>query len=386
MKRRPRIIYTAQQRALMWEQYQKGSSLNDIARLFERHHSSVSRIIGEHGGIRPTDKKRAKNHLTLDEREEISRGISASLSMRAIASKLNRPPSTISREINRNDGYDKYRAVHADKAAWNRAERPKVCKLASSKKLALLVARKLRCAWSPQQIAGWLQRTYPNNEDFKVSHETIYKTLYIQARGALKKELQKCLRSKRIMRYSRHATLKNKGHGKISDGLTIGERPESVEDRVVPGHWEGDLIKGCNNSYIATLVERHSRYVMLVRVESSKTKTVIEALIKNAKKLPRKMYKSLTWDRGYEITNHKSFTRATKIPVYLCDPYCPWQRGSNENTNRLLRQYFPKGTDLSVHSQQKLSSVARKLNERPRKILEYETPTEKFNLCVASTG
>lgn len=385
MKRRPRIIYTAQQRALMWEQYQKGSSLNDIARLFDRHHSSVSRIIGEHGGIRPNDKQRAKNHLTLDEREEISRGISASLSMRAIASKLNRPPSTISREINRNDGYDNYRAVHADKAAWNRAERPKVCKLASNKKLALLVARKLRCAWSPQQIAGWLQRVYPNNEDLKVSHETIYKTLYIQARGALKKELQKCLRSKRIMRYSRHATLKNKGHGKISDGLTISERPESVEDRIVPGHWEGDLIKGCNNSYIATLVERHSRYIMLVRVESSKTKTVIEALIKNAKKLPRKMYKSLTWDRGYEITNHKAFTRATKIPVYLCDPYCPWQRGSNENTNRLLRQYFPKGTDLSVHSQQKLSSVARKLNERPRKILEYETPTEKFNLCVAST-
>lgn len=385
MKRRPRIIYTAQQRALMWERYQKGSSLNDIARLFERHHSSVSRIIGESGGIRPNDKQRAKNHLTLDEREEISRGISACLSMRAIASKLDRPPSTVCREINRNGGYDKYRAIHADKAAWNRAERPKICKLSLNKKLALLVARKLKCAWSPEQIAGWLKRTQPSNEELQVSHETIYKTLYIQTRGALKKELQKCLRTKRIMRYSRHATLKNKGHGKISDGVTIGERPESVEDRVVAGHWEGDLIKGCNNSYIATLVERHSRYVMLVRVDSSKTKTVIKALIKNAKKLPTKMYKSLTWDRGYEITNHKDFTRATKIPVYLCDPYSPWQRGSNENTNRLIRQYFPKGTDLSTHSQQKLSSVARKLNERPRKVLEYETPAEKFNLCVAST-
>lgn len=384
MKRRTRIIYTAQQRALMWKKYQQGSTLNDIARLFDRHHPSISRIIAATGGIRPNNKQRAKNHLTLDEREEISRGISASLSRRSIATKLNRPPSTICREINRNGGYDKYRAAHADKAAWKRAERPKTCKLALNKKLTLIVARKLKCAWSPQQIAGWLQRTHPNNEDFQVSHETIYKTLYIQTRGALNKELQKCLRSKRIMRYSRHATLKNKGHGKISDGLTIGERPESVEDRVVPGHWEGDLIKGCNNSYIATLVERHSRYVMLVKVQDSKTKTVIKELIKNAKKLPREMYKSLTWDRGYEITNHKEFTIATKIPVYLCDPYSPWQRGSNENTNRLIRQYFPKGTDLSIHSQQKLSSVARRLNERPRKTLEYETPAENFNLCVAS--
>ena len=293
MKRRPRIKYTAQQRALMWERYSKGSSLNDIARLFERSHSSICGIIGGSGGIRPTDKQRAKNHLTLGEREEISRGISASLSMRSIASNLNRPASTVCREINRNGGYDKYRAVYADKAAWSRAERPKICKLASNKKLALFVARKLKCAWSPQQIAGWLQRTQPNNEDFQVSHETIYKTLYIQMRGALKKELQKCLRSKRIMRYSRHATLKHKGLGKISDGVPIGERPDSVEDRVVPGHWEGDLIKGCNNTYIATLVERHSRYVMLVRVQDSKTKTVIEALIKNAKKLPSEMYKSL---------------------------------------------------------------------------------------------
>jgi IS30 family transposase len=384
MKRRPRIKYTAQQRALMWERYSKGSSLNDIARLFERSHSSICGIIGGAGGIRPTDKKRAKCHLTLNEREEISRGISARLSMRYIAKNLNRPPSTVCREINRNGGYDKYRAVNADKAAWSRAERPKVCKLASNKKLALYVARKLKCAWSPQQIAGWLKRTQSNNEDFQVSHETIYKTLYIQTRGALKKELQKCLRSKRIMRYSRHASLKRKGHGKISDGVPIGERPDSVEDRVVPGHWEGDLIKGCNNTYIATLVERHSRYLMLVRVQDSKTKTVIEALIKNAKKLPSEMYKSLTWDRGYEVSNHKEFTRVTKIPLYLCDPYCPWQRGSNENTNRLIRQYFPKGTDLSIHSQQKLSSIARKLNERPRKILEYETPAEKFNLCVAS--
>ncbi len=261
--------------------------------------------------------------------------------------------------------------------------RPKDCKLALNKSLATLVARKLRCSWSPQQIAGWLQRTFPSDEGFHVSHETIYKTLYIQARGALKKELQKCLRSKRVMRYSTHATLKNKGLGKIPDAVSISERPASVEDRAVPGYWEGDLIKGSNNSYIATLVERHSRYVMLAKVQDSKTNTVIEALIKQAKKLPREMYKSLTWDRGYEITNHKEFTLATKVDVYLCDPYSPWQRGSNENTNRLLRQYFPKGTDLSKHSQQKLSSVARKLNERPRKTLQYETPAERFNQCVA---
>lgn len=385
MKQRKRIYYTAEQRALMWERYQKGTSLNDIARLFDRRHSSVCRIIAESGGIQPKDRRRANTHLTLEEREDISRGISANLSIRAIAKKLKRPPSTICREVNRNGGYNRYRAVNADKSAWDKAKRPKTCKLALHKSLALLVARKLKCAWSPQQIAGWLKRTQPNNEELQVSHETIYKTLYIQTRGVLKKELQKCLRTKRIMRYSRHATLKRKGHGKISDGLTISERPESVEERLVPGHWEGDLIKGCNNSYIATLVERHSRYVMLVRVDDSKTKTVIKALIKNAKKLPTKMYRSLTWDRGYEITNHKDFTKATKIPVYLCDPYSPWQRGSNENTNRLIRQYFPKGTDLSIHTQQKLSSVARKLNERPRKVLEYETPAEKFNLCVAST-
>lgn len=385
MKRRTRIYYSAQQRALMWERYQQGMSLNDIARLFDRYHSSICRIIAESGGIRPKDKQRAKSHLSLAEREDISRGISANLSIRAIAHKLKRSPSTICREVNRNGGYKKYRAVNADKAAWERAKRPKICKLGLHKELAVLVARKLKCAWSPQQIAGWLRRKYPKNEGLQVSHETIYKTLYIQTRGALKKELQKCLRSKRVMRYSRHATLKNKGLGKISDGISISERPESVEDRTVPGHWEGDLIKGSNNSYIATLVERHSRYVMLAKVQDSKTKTVIDALIKQAKKLPTEMYKSLTWDRGYEITNHKAFTLATNIKVYLCDPYSPWQRGSNENTNRLLRQYFPKGTDLSQHSQQKLSSVARKLNERPRKTLDYETPAEKFNQCVAST-
>ena len=216
-----------------------------------------------------------------------------------------------------------------------------------------------------------------------MSHETIYKTLFIQTRGVLKKELQKCLRSKRVVRKSRQSSLKRLGLGKIPDAVSISERPASVEDRAIPGHWEGDLICGSNNSYIATLVERHSRFVMLVKVDDSKTSTVIAALIKHAQKLPKELYKSLTWDRGREIKDHKQFTLATDIKVYLCDPYSPWQRGSNENTNRLLRQYFPKSTDLSVHSQQKLSSVARQLNERPRKTLDYETPAQKFNRCVA---
>jgi len=244
---------------------------------------------------------------------------------------------------------------------------------------------KLHRTWSPQQIAGWLMRTY-SDKDLHVSHETIYKTLYVQARGALKKELQKHLRSQRVMRRSKHATLKGKGLGKIVDAVNISERPPEVEDRAVPGHWEGDLIAGSGNTYIATLVERHSRYVMLAKVSSNKTVAVIDALIKQSKKLPNELYKTLTWDRGCEMSNHKRFTLATDIQVYFCDPKSPWQRGSNENTNRLLRQYFPKGTDLNVHSQQKLSQVARQLNERPRKTLDYETPAERFNQCVALTS
>lgn len=219
-----------------------------------------------------------------------------------------------------------------------------------------------------------------------MSHETLYKSLFIQARGVLKKELLACLRSQRVMRRSRHASLKGQGLGKIVDAVSIRERPASVEDRAVPGHWEGDLIAGSNNTHIATLVERHSRYVMLAKVKNRCTDTVINALIKQSRKLPSELYKSLTWDRGTELADHKSFTLATDIQVYFCDPHSPWQRGSNENTNRLLRQYFPKGTDLSVHSQAKLNSVARQLNERPRKTLDYETPAERFNACVASIG
>ena len=386
MKYRTRIYYTAEQRSLMWDYYQRGESLHTIARLFDRYHSSISRIIGETGGIRPPDRKRSPHALSLGEREEISRGIAAGFSLRTIAADLGRSPSTISREINRNGGTKRYRAHTADQAAWDRAKRPKPCKLLTHKSLSLIVAKKLKAHWSPQQIAGWLKKTYPGNEGSQVSHETIYKTLYIQTRGALKKELIQCLRTNRVMRRARSATLKGKGLGKIVDAIPISARPASVEDRAIPGHWEGDLIEGSGKTFIATLVERHSRYVMLAKVSDNKTATVVGALIKQSKKLPKELYKSLTWDRGPEMTNHKAFTIATDIKVYFCDPKSPWQRGSNENTNRLLRQYFPKGSDLSIHSQSRLDQVARQLNERPRKTLNYETPANKFNACVAATS
>jgi IS30 family transposase len=385
-KRLPRRYYSEADKALMWDRWQKGDSLHTIGRLFERSHTSVRRILGETGGIRPSPRSRSRLALSLAEREEISRGIVAGHSIRAMAQRLGRAPSTISRELQRNGGRQHYRASQADQAAWDRAHRPKRCKLVSNPALARLVARKLTLHWSPDQIAGWLKRSYPDDESYQVSHETIYRSLFIQARGALKKELLQHLRSQRTMRRSRHKSLKGEGLGQITDTVSIRERPASAEDRAVPGHWEGDLLFGSKNSQIATLVERHSRYVMLAKVANKDSKTVIEALIKQARKLPRELYKSLTWDRGSEMAEHQRFTLATDIQVYFCDPRSPWQRGSNENTNRLLRQYFPKGMDLSGHSQAKLNAVARQLNERPRKTLNYETPAERFNQCVASIG
>jgi IS30 family transposase len=324
--------------------------------------------------------------LTLSEREEISRGVVAGDSMRSIAESLGRAASTVSREISRNGGRRRYRATVAEQAAWDRAHRAKPCKLAQNRRLARLVAKKLQLEWSPQQIAGWLKHKYPEDENYQVSHETIYRSLYVQARGALKKELIQHLRTQRTMRRSRHGNRSGEGQGQIKDMITISERPASVEDRAVPGHWEGDLLAGSNNSHIGTLVERHTRYLMLMKVANKDTQTVVNALIKHAKKLPRELYKSLTWDRGKELSGHKRFKLATDIDVYFCDPQSPWQRGSNENTNGLLRQYFPKGTDLSVHSQAHLNKIARRLNERPRQTLGFHTPAEKFNECVASTG
>ncbi len=386
MKYRPRIYYTEEQKTVMWDRWQKGDSLHAIARLFDRSHGSIAGILSRTGGIRPPPRKRSRLALTMSEREEISRGVVAGHSIRSIAVSLGRAASTVSREINRNGGRECYRACNADQAAWDRAHRPQRCKLVENRALARIVAKKLKRLWSPEQIAGWLKRTYPDDENFQVSHETIYCSLFIQARGALKKELLQHLRRKRVMRRSRHHTQKTNDHGRITDTVSIRERPASVEDRAVPGHWEGDLICGPRNTQIATLVERHTRYVMLVKVDSKDTETVINALIKQAHKLPSELYKSLTWDRGKELADHQRFTLATDIDVYFCDPRSPWQRGSNENTNGLLRQYFPKGTDLSVHSQAKLSAVARQLNERPRKTLDFETPAERFNQYVASSG
>jgi len=386
MKRRPRIHYTETQKALMWERWQKGDSLQQIAQLFDRYHPSIEGILARTGGIRTAQRHRSRLALTLSEREEISRLVVAGHSIRFIAKKLGRAASTIGREVNRNGGREDYRASRSDQAAWDRAHRPQPCKLVENRMLAHVVADKLRSQWSPQQIAGWLKCVYPDNGDYQVSHETIYRSLYIQARGALKKELLAHLRRTRVMRRSRHHTQKTDDHGRITDTVSISERPACVEDRAVPGHWEGDLLCGSHNSQIATLVERQTRYVMLVKVASKDTETVTNALIKHARKLPQELYKSLTWDRGKEMAGHRHFTLATDIKVYFCDPQNPWQRGTNENTNGLLRQYFPKGTDLSVHSQARLNAVARRLNERPRKTLGFQTPAERFNACVASTG
>ena len=381
---RQRIYFTSKQKAEIWDRWQRGESMSSIGRLFDRNSSSIYPLLSRTGGIRPPERKRSRLALTLAEREEISRGLKARCSLRTIARQLRRSPSTISREVRRNGGRLAYRATVSDAAAWDRALRPKRCKLACQPALCRTVSGKLQRKWSPQQIAGWLKREHPDDEQSRVSHETIYKSLYIQTRGVLKKELLAHLRATRSIRRSRHASLKRDGLGQVKDAVSISERPAAVEDRAVPGHWEGDLIAGSKKSFIATLVERHSRYVMLARVPNKDTASVVAALIKQSKKLPRELRKSLTWDRGKEMAAHQQFTMATDFEVYFCDPHSPWQRGSNENTNRLLRQYFPKGTDLSEHSQAKLSAVARQLNERPRKTLQYQTPAEKFAQCVAA--
>jgi len=385
MERRYRRGFSTAEKTELWDRWQRGESMRSIGRVFGKPSSSIYFQLAPYGGIRPAPRRRSRLALTLSEREEISRGIVARRSIRSMASLLGRSPSTVSREVCRNGGYDRYRAAVADEQAWIRARRPKRCKLANSPWLRRAVARKLKLNWSPEQIAGWLKRVHPREETYQVSHETIYRSLFVQTRGVLKKELLGHLRSKRTIRRSKQATQKGSDHGQIKDMISIRERPASVEDRAVPGHWEGDLLSGSKNSHIATLVERHTRYVMLAKVANKETNTVVSALIKQAKKLPTELYKSLTWDRGKELADHRRFSLATDIDVYFCDPQSPWQRGSNENTNGLLRQYFPKGTDLSVYSQADLNKVARQLNERPRKTLEFETPAERFNACVALT-
>jgi len=385
-KYRKRNPFTESDKAEMWDRWLQGDSLHAIARLLGASHTSVRRHLLATGGIRPARRQRSTLALSLSEREEISRGIVAGHSIRCMARTLGRAPSTISRELRRNGGRQRYRACQADQAAWHRGLRPKRCKLVMNRALARIVAAKLRLLWSPEQIAGWLKRTYPDDESFQVSHETIYRSLFVQARGALKKELLQHLRRTRTMRRSRHFTQKTPDHGRIKDTVPIRQRPAEAEDRAVPGHWEGDLLCGTRSSQILTLVERHSRYVMLARLPSKNPALVVDTLIKLARKLPRELSKSLTWDRGTEMADHTRFSLDTDIQVYFCDPKSPWQRGSNENTNGLLRQYFPKGMDLSEIHQNRLDAVARQLNERPRKTLNYETPAERFNQCVASTG
>jgi IS30 family transposase len=359
--------------------------MSSIGRLFDRGSSSIYPLLERSGGIRPPKRSRSRLALTLVDREEISRGLMANQSLRSIARSLRRSTSTISREVSRNGGASQYRASPSDTAAWGCAHQPKPCKLAGNAYLCRAISAKLTRNWSPQQVAGWLMREHPDEDDKRVSHETIYRSLFIQTRGVLRKQFLAHLRATRSIRRSRHAILKRIGLGRFNDAVSIRDRPAEADDRAVPRNWEGDLTAGSGNSFIATLVERPSRFVMLAEVGNEDSHSVIQALIKQSRKLPKELYRSLTWDRGTEMAGHKTFTLATDIDVFLCDPHSPWQRGTNENTNRLLRQYFPKGMDLSIHSQAKLSAVARQLNKRLRKKLGYETPAERFNLCVAST-
>jgi IS30 family transposase len=339
---------------------------------------SVFLFLEKYGGYRPAPRVRRANALSVREREEISRGVAAGCSIRWIASALNRSPSTISRELNRNGGRRVYRAACAEKRARAEAHRYKVCRLRQNRRLRRQVIAKLRADWSPKQISGWLKRRYPHDECMQVSHETIYKTLFIQSRGALNKELRGHLRTGRRFRQARTKSRKGHGHTSIVDGVSIRERPAAVEDRALPGHWEGDLIAGNQTSFIATVVERKTRFVVLVRVSNKETQTVVKALARQMKRLPTLLKKSLTWDRGTEMAAHKEFSLATDMDVYFCDPYSPWQRGSNENTNGLLRQYFPKGEDVSGYTQAQLNTVARKLNTRPRETLQFATPAEEL--------
>jgi IS30 family transposase len=362
----------------LWSRWKQGQTLSQISAALEgRAKSSLFDALQSNGGVAPAQRVRSVRQLSCQEREEISRGLVAGDSMRAMAGRLGRSASTLSREIARNGGAEAYRAAAADERAWKQAERPKACALASNERLRAVVADRLQHDWSPQQIAGWLKATHHNEPAMQISHETIYRSLFIQARGLLKKELLGHLRSARAIRRGKTATFKGHPRG-IVDAISIRERPAEAEDRAVPGHWEGDLIAGSKNSYIATLVERHSRYVALVRVANRETATVVEALTRQVQRLPEGLMATLTWDQGKEMAAHKRFTVATDVQVYFCDPHSPWQRGSNENTNGLLRQYFPKGTDLSGFTQEQLDAVSDRLNTRPRKTLGYRTPADKL--------
>src|SRR6266566_2669381 len=373
------------QRTDIWSRWKAGQSLHGIGRAFGKPHNSIRCLLLPRGGIPPAVRRRSRLALTLAEREDISRGIASGSSLREIARHLNRAASTVSREVTRHGGGPAYRAHDADNQAWESALRPKRCLLTVNGKLRKIVASKLVLDWSPEQISGWLKNQYPKDESLRVSHETIYRSLFIQARGVLKKELMDHLRSKRRLRRSRHASVSGQSRGQIVDAISIRERPAEAEDRAIPGHWEGDLLSGAKNSYMATLVERHSRFAMLIKVPSKDTEVVVATLSRHVRKLPATLRRSLTWDRGLEMAKHKTFTVATDVQVYFCDPQSPWQRGTNENTNLLLRQYFPRGTDLAPITQAQLDQVELRLNRRPRKTLGFQTPASKLQASVAST-
>jgi IS30 family transposase len=385
MKHARRWKLSAAQRTDMWNRWKAGQSLHEIGRALGKSHVVIQFLLARHGGVAPAARRRSRRVLTLAEREDISRGIASGSSMRVIAQRLSRACSTVSREVARHGGRAQYRANEADQRAWESALRPKPCLLATHSKLQEIVASRLMQDWSPQQISGWLKQYYPDDESLRVSHETIYRSLFIQARGALKQELVGYLRSQRRIRRSRHSSDHGHSQGRIVDAVSIRERPAEVEDRAIPGHWEGDLLRGARNSHVATLVERHSRFCMLVKVPGKDTATVVAALSQHVRQLPVTLRRSLTWDRGLEMAQHKTFTMATDVKVYFCDPQSPWQRGSNENTNGLLRQYLPKKADLSCYSQSDLDEIALRLNQRPRKTLGFQTPADRLQASVAST-
>ena len=377
-----RIWFTAAEKAELWERWKRGSSAAAISRALDRRNKTgVLRIVMLNGGIAPAPRRRALAALRLEEREEISRGIAAGQSIRQIALGLERAPSTVCREIGRNGGRQRYRANRAERSAWERALRPKPCRLAHHRELRWQVARKLALQWSPEQISGWLKRQFPTDEDMQISHEAIYRSLFVQTRGVLKKELTAHLRTSRRMRLPKRHNAQS-GQGQILDMVSIRERPAEAEDRAVPGHWEGDLLTGANDTHIATLIERHSRFTMLVKLPRKDTTTVVAALAKHVRKLPEELRRSLTWDQGKEMHAHKRFTVATNVQVYFCDPRSPWQRGSNENTNGLVRQYLPRGTNFSRISQAYLNAIALRLNQRPRKTLGFETPADKLQTVL----
>jgi IS30 family transposase len=376
---------TVAQREEFWRRYKAGESVLGIIGALRQRRANIYRVLEASGGIAPVPRTRSQRVLRFGEREEISRGLAAGDSLRVIARRLNRAVSTVSQEVARHGGRGRYRAAHADAQAWRSARRPKPCVLIQNQQLQQIVAVKLQQDWSPQQIAGWLRDHYSGHPEMWVSHETIYRSLFVQARGALKKELVGHLRTKRRFRRSRHATYRGQGRGAIIDAVSIRERPAEAEDRAVPGHWEGDLVEGSRGTYIATLVERQSRFVMLVKLSEKGTEAVVDALIKAVRKLPTALRKSLTWDRGSELASHVAFTVATDVQVYFCDPSSPWQRGSNENTNGLLRQYYPKGADLSAVTQAQLDAVAKKLNTRPRETLNWKTPAYILGSSVSMT-